>query len=260
MSIEFLCPNGHQLTAPAERAGKPGKCPKCGSRFVVPEADEDEEPAAPAVSQREETIAFLCPNGHELTGPARLQGRPGQCPHCGEKFRIPVYDEADDEAVEAEAVERPAVTRPVAVPPDAPDVPATRQAKEDIPVGTMVADSDASPDAKDVVEFPADEAAQSAAAPSQVIADKPPPLFQHSLARAFFQLWSSRENENPVELKLRDGETIQPVDFSAELSQEGHGVFAVNDENGFTIVTVPWDEMVRVRFREMKQLPKGLFE
>ena len=30
MTIEFFCPNEHQLSAPDNMAGKAGKCPKCG--------------------------------------------------------------------------------------------------------------------------------------------------------------------------------------------------------------------------------------
>jgi hypothetical protein len=35
--IEFLCPNGHYLTAPPEMVGEPGECPHCGSTFIVPD-------------------------------------------------------------------------------------------------------------------------------------------------------------------------------------------------------------------------------
>lgn len=41
--IEFACPNGHQLSATVDQAGKPGTCPECGTRFLVPEPDEDED-------------------------------------------------------------------------------------------------------------------------------------------------------------------------------------------------------------------------
>ena len=40
MVIKFLCPNGHQLNAPENMAGKKGKCPKCQSAFVVPTLEE----------------------------------------------------------------------------------------------------------------------------------------------------------------------------------------------------------------------------
>ncbi len=51
--IKFLCPNGHQLTAPDNLAGKTGKCPKCSTAFMVPTLEElaaaNESPAEPAV-------------------------------------------------------------------------------------------------------------------------------------------------------------------------------------------------------------------
>ena len=39
--VKFLCPNGHQLNAPPNLVGKAGKCPKCGTAFIVPSPDED---------------------------------------------------------------------------------------------------------------------------------------------------------------------------------------------------------------------------
>src|SRR5215204_3661439 len=111
--IKFLCPNGHQLSAPENLAGKPGKCPKCNTAFVVPTPEEEpdlEPPAAAAAAAPanaaptqptigmgsgkgkgapKDLFVFLCPNGHKLNGPPSLKGKPGQCPHCGARFRIP---------------------------------------------------------------------------------------------------------------------------------------------------------------------------
>jgi len=45
--IEFYCPNDHYLRSPARLQGKRGKCPDCGSTFVVPSInDDDGEPSA----------------------------------------------------------------------------------------------------------------------------------------------------------------------------------------------------------------------
>lgn len=49
--IVFLCPSGHRLHGPAEMVGRPGQCPHCGVRFLIPspedisedEEDEDED-------------------------------------------------------------------------------------------------------------------------------------------------------------------------------------------------------------------------
>ena len=44
--IVFLCPSGHRLHGPAEMVGRPGQCPHCGVRFLIPSPEdisEDEE-------------------------------------------------------------------------------------------------------------------------------------------------------------------------------------------------------------------------
>ncbi|MGH7140437.1 MAG: hypothetical protein ACREHD_32280 [Pirellulales bacterium] len=43
--IIFLCPNGHRLHGSIRLAGRPGQCPHCGIKFLVPSPDdEDDEP------------------------------------------------------------------------------------------------------------------------------------------------------------------------------------------------------------------------
>jgi len=113
--IEFLCPNGHKIHCPAEQGGRPAKCPRCGVKFLIPDRSEVDlaavdsgisrpefsdsaiPPPPPVVqsggAEKGQTIEFLCPNGHRLHGPAELQGRPGECPDCGAKFRIPSYSD-----------------------------------------------------------------------------------------------------------------------------------------------------------------------
>lgn len=41
--IIFLCPNGHRLHGAASLAGRPGQCPHCGVKFLVPSPDDEEE-------------------------------------------------------------------------------------------------------------------------------------------------------------------------------------------------------------------------
>ena len=136
--IEFLCPEGHKIRCPEEKAGRPAKCPRCGVGFRIPTIEElglgestvandslggeevADEPAPPpspddsgkqsaaadhehmVAPSKERQIEFLCPNGHHLHGPASLQGRAGECPECRSRFRIPIIDEADAEEPLAE--------------------------------------------------------------------------------------------------------------------------------------------------------------
>jgi len=123
--IEFLCPNGHRIRCQASQAGRAAKCPRCGVKFRVP--DPAEPHVSPAVgsdsgvSQPEFTdsnrklpsigptlggskpreFEFLCPNGHRLHGSVDLQGKPGQCPECGSRFRIPSYEDVSGEEAAA---------------------------------------------------------------------------------------------------------------------------------------------------------------
>jgi hypothetical protein len=40
----FLCPNGHKLNGPPSMKGKPGQCPHCGARFLIPTDDDLDTP------------------------------------------------------------------------------------------------------------------------------------------------------------------------------------------------------------------------
>lgn len=53
----FLCPNGHKLNGPASLKGKPGQCPHCGARFVIPEDDVPEEDIPTGEVEEEEVPA-----------------------------------------------------------------------------------------------------------------------------------------------------------------------------------------------------------
>jgi hypothetical protein len=41
--IIFLCPNGHRLHGSTRLAGRPGQCPHCGVKFLVPGPDDEDE-------------------------------------------------------------------------------------------------------------------------------------------------------------------------------------------------------------------------
>ena len=59
--IQFLCPNGHELSASVRQAGKKGRCPDCGAKFIVPtlEALESSDGSAGAADAKKNPFANL---------------------------------------------------------------------------------------------------------------------------------------------------------------------------------------------------------
>jgi hypothetical protein len=253
MAIEFRCTNGHRLSCPDARVGRPGKCPTCGAAFRVPSAStpsasdsairpELQEPnpegsktglgsgtislaafAEKGDPNAEEQIVFLCPNGHKLTCASRLQGRPGKCPHCGAKFLIPDYEISDDSDQEAQASASEAGA--YAEVGDGSDIPF---------------------DFSSLINNATPQAAEGAL---------------HSMARLFFQLWKQKGRSGTIELYLRGGERLAPDRYAPGLSRESYGLFAVRDGDGrYTLSAVNWDAIERVAVRGVKGLPKGVFE
>jgi hypothetical protein len=44
MAIEVLCPNGHKIICPEDRAGRSARCPRCSEPFRIPEALQNGQP------------------------------------------------------------------------------------------------------------------------------------------------------------------------------------------------------------------------
>jgi hypothetical protein len=252
MVIEFLCPNGHKIHCPDDRAGKPAKCPKCAAKFRVPELEAEEQPgeepeenedggaqagAAPAATA-EEQIEFLCPNGHRLHGPASLQGKAGQCPECGSRFRVPSYDEVPD-VEEEEPEQQISIT-------DSDDLVTLQEAEaEDSRVGRrqVAGGSGVSPSSVGL-------AGPSSAGPKL-----------HPLAGLLARLWAAKPPEAVVELHLNGGEKITAQRFFKNFSSGSHGLFAVEENDGtYTLIATSWDSVQRVEFRSLKRLPESLRE
>jgi len=245
--IEFLCPNGHRIHCPDEQAGRAAKCPKCGVKFRIPAADEVAAHQTPVgsdvaqpqlsdsgaeVAEKEPQIEFLCPNGHRLHGPAALQGRPGQCPECGVKFRIPSYDDVSEE----EEMER--------------DISVGRaDGSVDSGVGLPQIDTDRSAAAEPIEEITDIEEIPVATPTGESRTG-------HPMASLFRRLWAEKPQQGSVELHLIGGERLVPTLFAAPLSKQSHGVFAVEEADGtHTLTTVAWDSVVRVVVRGLKKLP-----
>ncbi len=186
------------------------------------------KPSGPA---GEESIVFLCPSGHKLNAPRRMQGHAGKCPHCGAKFRIPYVDEsgAEDEGSRVDDLGNFQ---------ELIDTPAPAPAER--PTG------------------------QPQAEPSQPRGDdfsfwgEPE---THPLASLVMRLWSEREHGGVIELHLQGGAILLPDWFERRLSQGPHGLFAAQAADGtVTMTIVPWETITRVVVRGVVGLPDGMFE
>ena len=232
--IEFLCPEGHKIRCPKENAGRPAKCPKCGVGFRIPTIEElglgepavanaslageevTNEPAAPrspgdsgkqatatVTSSKERQIEFLCPNGHHLHGPASLQGRAGECPECGSRFRIPIIDEP-----EAEAPCRLEV-------PAEPEVAVEEETSLDSP--TPLAGPSRS------IRWNRSISCRS----WRAVAGRPrtpavPSV--HPLAALFIELWAARGEGSRVEVHLESGSVLLPDGYLKPHSRQNYAV------------------------------------
>ena len=237
--IKFQCPSGHPLSAPENLAGRTGKCPKCGSSFIIPRP-ADAQPSGPGLSasgfglaaggstvtpamgsgsnlaNKEEIFVFLCPNGHKLNGPPSLKGRPGQCPHCGARFLIPTDDDLEQEEEESEEY-------------------------DDASAG----------DGERVIDFGQQAAGQH---------PLKPPAGPAGLGFIFAQLWRRRPDASELEIFLNEGEIIVPDYFAEHLSTSDYGVFGLLESDGsHSITVIPWSAVRRVGLRRLEDLPGDLF-
>jgi hypothetical protein len=236
--IKFLCPTGHPLSAPTKLAGKPGKCPRCGTAFLVPQASEataaDSGKLAAGGSgsqiiatagsgtnlhRADEIFFFLCPNGHKLNGPPVLKGKPGQCPQCSARFLIPT-----DEEIEA--------------------------AEEEVLGGdTNTGYSEGDTGAGGI-----------GLTGGEPVGIAPPPAGAAGLGYIVARLFERRGDDTELEIFLTEGEIIAPDYYSEVLSTSDYGVFATREADGtFAFTVVPWSAVRRVGLRRLPDLPNELF-
>lgn len=273
MVIRFLCPNGHKLSAPEKGAGRAIKCPKCEVLLQVPKPPEEQKEGDPVVLQAEQIIEFYCPNEHYLQSPARLQGKRGQCPHCGETFRVPIVNAAGRSAGGAtvEEVENLEEIEEVQEQPleDVEEIEEIEEVAEPSASDTHLGKSDKlkaagqppakRPAASDELLLP-DMGSLSGELPP------PPPVMPdgvipHPLAWLFERIWEICDPEAVIELELEGGERLTPLHFSHELSHAQHAVFATRSPDGsHTITVIDWSKVARVSVRGLKELPARVFE
>ena len=182
-----------------------------------------------------ETIVFLCPNGHKLNAPIRLQGKPGKCPHCGEKFLVPLLDDV------AQVSESGAFYDLLGEQSNAK----ANEVKEAKPAPTPHDSGFSFGGLAPEDEFTAG-----------LIESSP-----QAMANLFARLWSQRGETGVVEIYLKGDTNIYPHWYAPQLSQHAFGMFAVQEQDGtHTLMVVRWDAIECITLRGLPQLPDGVFE
>ncbi|MGE0606931.1 MAG: hypothetical protein AB7O62_07550 [Pirellulales bacterium] len=257
MVIRFHCPNGHVLTSPDELAGKRGKCPDCGITLQIPGPDEtatgEAAPTEPVPAQ-DDTIVFLCPNGHRLHGSRKLEGKAGQCPHCGARFRVPSHDDPPDDDDDAPSQildgESPLAGELAVqdVPPSGIGVDQQFNFNFQEPAGQSVTVTESGKDERGSAVF-------------NIKLDSSVGSASHPLCDLFLRLWEERSRGAFVELHLSDGAVIVPERFSKDQSRRSHGLFAIKEPDGtHTLTVVAWESITRICVRRVAKLPKRMFD
>jgi hypothetical protein len=172
-------------------------------------------------------IEFLCPNNHLLHGKASMQGRPGICPQCHSKFRIPSYEEYE---------------MPLEQPGGAAGGQTKMPATAPRPLYSPMPDS----------AVPLGQEIQPTSLNFGNLADGSSP---HPLATLFPRLWAYKTMGASLEIHYADSRILAPDRFAPGLSQGSHGVFAVDDTSGtFTLTAVEWASVHTIQLRGVKKL------
>lgn len=254
MVLQFLCPNGHKVHCSENRAGQAAKCPRCGVKFRIPTPEELAGTGSPAVERTEGgggssaladskpsrqaaasgvalgpaagpgEIQFLCPNDHLLHGPAASQGRRGQCPACGSRFRIPSY---------AETAEPPTVDAALAQDSSSMEI--------------------ASPEPPGASGGSHLESGTTAPPASQVAGTRE--RAAHPVAQLIGRFWNLKVQGATVEIRYGEGHRLTPDEWVRSLGSATHAVFAVREPNGtLTLTAVPWEAIQLVIARGVRQV------
>jgi predicted nucleic acid-binding Zn-ribbon protein len=279
--IKFLCPNGHQLTAPDNLAGKTGKCPKCSSAFVVPTLEELAAAESAGATAEKEASASNPEEGKRDTAGETLASKSGvgksdvgkSGPVSGSKigqgsgvgsakdsnifvFLCPNGHKLNGPpSLKGRPGQCPHCGARFVIPED--DIP-----EDDIPTGS----------AEDEEDIPAGEAVEDESAPSadeeiieaeveEVEPDPEPiPPGVHALGYIVGRLWDHKSELTELEIFLKEGEIVSPDHYAEILSTGEYGVFAhkEGDEN-YSLSVIPWAAVRRVDLRRVTKLREGTF-
>lgn len=258
MPVEFLCPGCEKkITCSEDKIGQPGKCPKCGTKFQVPDPNEPDDDEEQAVGDHE--IVFLCPNGHKLNGPSHLQGKPGKCPHCGVKFVIPNYEDDDEEEPPSEEGDDFAS---VQIPTDAPS------ALDDLAPLADLGGFNSLPDLDSAIGQPAVRVAPGSGIDAAPAIRMPQSdgdsvsmeIGAHPMAQMFEKFWSKSSGSAFVEVYMKSGAKIRPDHYASATANQEQGVFAVKNPDGtYALTAVAWESVERIIVCGVSELPRDIF-
>jgi hypothetical protein len=291
--IKFLCPNGHQLTAPDNLAGKTGKCPKCSSAFVVPtleelaagdaaaaekggdasgstpnrtqaSADSDAEGVTAAksgVGKGAATTATSSPSDVGKPGPvsgSKIGQGSGKGVGTGSNvfvFLCPNGHKLNGPpSLKGRPGQCPHCGARFVIPED--DIP-----EDEIPTGDMADDDDvpSGEAVEDDASLPEEEIIEAEV--EEVEPDPEPiPPGVHALGYIMGRLWDHRSETTELEIFLKEGEIVSPDHYAEILSTGEYGVFAHKEaEDNYSLSVIPWSAVRRVDLRRVIKLSNGTF-
>ena len=238
-------------------------------------------------------ITFLCPQGHRLTCPDELAGKPGKCPKCGVVVRIPtaaspspVPDEGDESRIESTGdnltiddlppdqiiflcpnghrLNGPAslAGRPGQCPHCGVKflVPSPDDEEEEEQAEEFVEQEQENFPLNDIV-IQIDTSGKGGSSKSGKLAltsNSSVTSSAHPTAALLSQLWRYKAQGANVEVHLGDGKLLEPDRFSTK--DANHAIFASQEGNGsYTLTAVAWTSIERIVVRGLEQLPKEWF-
>jgi hypothetical protein len=81
------------------------------------------------------------------------------------------------------------------------------------------------------------------------------------MAELFARFWAARTEGSRVEVHLASGGVLLPDAYIETPSQPGHAVLVSREPDGSRTVTlVPWESVVRVILRGIRQVPGQIVE
>ena len=270
MTITFQCPKGHKLSCPETLAGKPGKCPKCGAVFRVPQP-----PSAAPADDSPNPFSFLSPQGDE-NGPdsaAPDDEGPGpteeqETPAREDELQIGEGPAGADEIVflcpNGHRLHGPAnlVGRPGQCPHC--QVRFLVPSPEDVPDDDEVEAEQDESISLDEILIHIDTGSKGSSlggASGSKPAIAPHAASDHPLAALLARLWAAKSANSSIELDLGDGKLLVPDEFAKQNPFANYGLFAVRESNGsHTLTAISWDSIERITVRGLTQLPKEWFD